>query len=69
MYYHKVVIVFGKTASSAPYFLHVENTRAQVGTDLGVYQNSFNKYYLIVYGILGDSIDFDPNKTRFSYSI
>ena len=26
MYYHKVVVVFSKTASSTPYFLHVENT-------------------------------------------
>ena len=25
MYYHKVVVVFSKTASSTPYFLHVEN--------------------------------------------
>lgn len=63
MYYHKVVIVFSKTASSAPYFLRVENTMSQVGTDLGVYPASFKKYYLIVYGILGDSIDLDPNKT------
>ena len=30
MYYHKVVVVFSKTASSTPYFLHVENTMAQV---------------------------------------
>ena len=63
MYYHKVVVVFSETTSSAPYFLHVENTMAQVGTDLGVYPTSFKKCYLTVYGILGDSIDLDPNKT------
>ena len=49
MYYHKVVVVFSKTASSTPYFLHVENTMAQVGTDLNVYPTNFNKYYLLVY--------------------
>ena len=38
MYYHKVVVVFCKTASSTPYFLHVENTMAQVGSDLGYIQ-------------------------------
>lgn len=31
MYYHKVVTVFSKTASSAPYFLRVENTMSQDG--------------------------------------
>ena len=49
MYYHKVVVVFSKTASSTPYFLDVENTMAQVGTDLNVYPTNFNKYYLLVY--------------------
>ena len=63
MYYHKVVVVFGKTASSTPYFLHVGNTMAQAGSDLGVYPTNFNKYYLIAYGILGETIDLDPNKT------
>ena len=51
------------TASSAPHFLHVEKTMAKVGTDLGKYPTSFNKYYLVVYDIHGDSIDLDPNKT------
>ena len=63
MYYHKVVVVFSKTASSTPNFLHVENTMAQVGSDLGVYPTRFNKYYLIAYGILGETMDLDPNKT------
>ena len=41
MYYHKVVLVFSKTASSTPYFLHVENIMAQAGSDLGVYPTYF----------------------------
>lgn len=45
MYYHKVVVVFSKTALSTTYFLHVENTMAQVGSDLRVYPTSFNKYW------------------------
>ena len=36
---------------------------AQAGSDLGVYRTNFNKYYLIDYGILGESMDLDPNKT------
>ena len=35
----------------------------QVGTDLGVYPTDFNKYYLIAYGIRGETMDLDPNKT------
>ena len=61
MYYHKLVVVFSKTASSTPYFLHVENT--MVGSDLGVYPANFYKYYLIAYGILSEAMDLDPNKT------
>ena len=63
MYYHKLVIIFSKTASSTPYFLHVQNIMAQQVTDLGVYPTNFNKYYLIAYGILGETVDLDPNKT------
>ena len=63
MYYHKLVVVFSKTASSTPYFLHIQNIMAQAGSDLGVYSTNFNKYYLIDYGILGESMDLDPNKT------
>ena len=63
MYYHKLVVVFSKTASSTPYFLHIQNIMAQAGSDLGVYRTNFNKYYLIDYGILGESMDLDPNKT------
>ena len=64
LYHHKVVILFSKTASSLPYFLHVENIMAQAGSDLGVYPTYFDKYYLIAYGILGETIDLDPNKTH-----
>ena len=63
MYYHKVLVVFSKTVSSTPYFLHVGNTMAQFGSDLGVYPTRFTKYYLIAYGILGETMDLDPNKT------
>ena len=35
---------------------------AQVRSDLGVYPTNFNKYYLIAYGILGETMDLDPNK-------
>ena len=63
MYYHKLVVVFSKTASSTPYFLHIQNIMAQAGSDLGVYPTNFNKYYLIDYGILGESMDLHPNKT------
>ena len=34
-----------------------------MGSDLGVYPTNFNKYYLIAYGILGETMDLDPNKT------
>ena len=63
MYYHKLVIIFSKTASSTPYFLHIQDIMAQVGIDLGVYPTNFNKYYLIAYGILGEIMDLDRNKT------
>ena len=57
------MVVFSKTTSSTPYFLHVENTLAQVGSDLEVYPTRFNKYYLVAYGIVGETMDLDPNKT------
>ena len=63
MYYHKLVAVFSKTASSKPYFLHVQNIMAQAESDLGVYPTNFDKYYLITYGILGEAMDLDANKT------
>ena len=37
---------------------------AQAGSDLGVYPTNFNKYYLIAYGTLGETMDVDPNKTH-----
>ena len=36
---------------------------AQAGFDLEVYPTNFNKYYLIAYGILGETMDLHPNKT------
>ena len=36
---------------------------AQVGSDLEVCATNFNEYYLIAYGILGETMDLDPNKT------
>ena len=36
---------------------------APAGSDLGVYPANVNKYYLIAYGILGETMDLDPNKT------
>ena len=63
MYYYKLVVTFSKTASSTPYFLHIQNIMAQAGTDLNTYPNNFDKYYLIAYGILGETMDLDPNKT------
>ena len=63
MYYHKIVVVFSKTASSTAYFLDVENTKAQVGSDLGVYPIRFNKYYLVPCGILSETMNLDLNKT------
>ena len=63
MYYHKLLVTFSKTASSTPYFLHIQDVMAQSGIDLNTYPTNFNKYYLIVYGILGESMDLDPNKT------
>ena len=35
----------------------------QSGIDLNTYPTNFNKYYLIAYGILGETMDLDPNKT------
>ena len=35
----------------------------QAGSDLGVYPANFNKYYLIAYGINGETMDLDPNNT------
>ena len=63
MYYHKLVVTFSKTASSTPYFLHIQNIMAQAGTDLNTYPTNFEKYYLIAYGIFGETMDLDPNKT------
>ena len=63
MYYHKLLVEFGKVTSSKPYFLHVGNIIAQAGSDLGVYPTNVNKYYLIAYDILGETMDLDPNKT------
>ena len=36
---------------------------AQAGTDLNTYPTNFDKYYLIAYGILGETMDLDPKKT------
>ena len=36
---------------------------AQSGIDLNTYPTNFNKYYLIAYGILGETMDLDRNKT------
>ena len=36
---------------------------AQSRIDLNTYPTNFNKYYLIAYGILGESMGLDPNKT------
>ena len=66
MYYHKLLVAFSKTASSTPYFLHIQDVMAQSGIDLNTYPTNFNKYYLIAYGILGETMDLDPNKT-FDY--
>ena len=63
MYYYKLVVTFSKTASPTPYFPHIQNIMAQAGTDLNTYPNNFDKYYLIAYGILGETMDLDPNKT------
>ena len=63
MYYHKLVVIFSKTASSTPYFLHIQNIMSQAGTDLNTYPTNFDKYYLKAYGILGETMDLDPNKT------
>ena len=41
---------------------------AQAGSDLGVYPPNFDKYYLISYGIHGETMDLDPNKT-YDYHI
>ena len=63
MYYHKLVVTFSKTASSTPYFLHIQNIMAPAGTELNTYPTNFDKCYLIAYGILGETMDLDPNKT------
>ena len=63
MYYHKLLVTFSKTASSTPYFLHIQDVMAQSGIDLNTYPTNFNKCYLIAYGILGETMDLDPNKT------
>ena len=57
LYYHKLVVIFSKTAACTPYFLHVRCViaNAQVQSDY--------KYYLIAYGVLGETMDLDPNKT------
>ena len=66
MYYHKLLVTVNKTADSTPYFLHIQDVIAQSGIDLNTYLTNFNKYYLIAYGILGETMDLDPNKT-FDY--
>ena len=63
MYYHKLLVTLSKTADSTPYFLHIQDVMAQSGIDLNTYPTNFNKYYLIAYGILGETMDLDPNKT------
>ena len=63
MYYHKLLVTFSKTASSTPYFLHIQDVMAQSGIDLNTCPTNFNKYYLITYGILGKTMDLVPNKT------
>ena len=37
MYYHKLLVTFSKTASSTPYFLHIQDVMAQSGIDLNTY--------------------------------
>ena len=44
MYYHQLLVTFSNTASSTPYFLHIQDVMAQSGTDQGVYPTNFIKY-------------------------
>ena len=44
MYFHKLLVTFSKTASSTPYFLHIQDVMAQSGIDLNKYRTDFNKY-------------------------
>ena len=57
-----MIINFGKTAPSHPYFLHILVDIPQVGTDLGVYPKNFTGVYVIAYGILGRVSDVDADK-------
>ena len=43
MYYHKLLVTFSKTASSTPYFLHIQDVMAQSGIDLNTYPTNFDK--------------------------
>ena len=63
MYYYKLLVTFSKTASSTPYFLNIQDVMAQSGIDLNTYPTNFNKYYLTAYGIFGETMDLDPDKT------
>ena len=41
---------------------------AQAGTDLNTYPTNFDQCYVIAYGILGETMDLDPNKTYDSHT-
>ena len=62
MYYHRVIVNFKKTASRAPYFVHLVVDIEQDGTDLLVYPKNQTGNYLIAYGIIGSVSNIDPDK-------
>ena len=62
MYYHGVIVNLKKTASRAPYFLHLVVDIEQDGTDLLVYPKNQTGNYLIAYGVMGSVSNIDPDK-------
>ena len=68
MYYHGIIVNFGKLSSGNKFFLHILVNMPQDGTDLAVYPRQFSGVYIITYGIVGTFSNIDPDKVYDYYT-
>ena len=62
MYYHKAIVNFKKLSSGNKFFLHIQVKIPQTESDLTTYPQQFLGSYMVVYGILGNFNNIDPDK-------
>ena len=62
MYYHKAIVNSKKLSSGNKFFLHIQVKIPQTESDLTTYPQQFLGSYMVVYGILGNFNNIDPDK-------